>query len=54
MDNIFGWKSFKEGLGKSSSLITIFTGLSKTFDNLNYDLLISKLEAYDFSGEPLS
>ena len=43
----------KETLGKGSSVCAIFTDLSKKFDKLNYDLLISKLEACGFTAQSI-
>ena len=37
---------WKETLHKGKSVGAVFMDLSKTFDTLNYDLLIAKLEAY--------
>ena len=39
----------KETLDKGKSVGAIFMKPSKAFDNLNYDLLMAKLEAYGFS-----
>ena len=39
----------KEALVKGKSAGAIFMDLSRTFDILNHDLLIAKLEAYGFS-----
>ena len=40
---------WKETLLKGKSVGAVFMDLSKTFDTLNYDLLIAKLEAYGLS-----
>ena len=47
-------ENFKEVLNKGNSVSAIFMGLSKTFDTLNHDLLIAKLEVYGFSTKSLS
>ena len=44
---------FQKALGKGNSVSAIFMDLSKTFDTLNHDLLISKLESYGFSAKSL-
>ena len=46
-------KLLKEPLDKSKYVGAIFTDLSKAFDTLNHDLLITKLKAYGFSGDSL-
>ena len=38
--------NFKEALDKGNSVTAIFMDLSKAFDILNHDLLLTKLEAY--------
>ena len=43
----------KEPLDEGKYAGAIFTDLSKAFDTLNHDLLISKLQAYGFSGVSL-
>ena len=43
----------EEPLEKSKYVGAIFTDLSKTFDTLNHDLSIAKLQAYGFSGDSL-
>ena len=47
-------ENFKEALDKGNPVSAIFMNLSKAFDTLNHDLLIAKLEAYDFSAKSLS
>ena len=47
-------ENFKEALKKDYSVIAFFIDLSKTFDALNQDLLISKLHANSFSGKSFS
>ena len=47
-------ENFKEALHKDNSVSGIFMELSKTFDTLNHELLIAKLEAYGFSAKSLS
>ena len=47
-------ENFKEALDKGYSVSGIFMELSKTFDTLNHELLIAKLEAYGFSAKSLS
>ena len=47
-------ENFKEALEKDYSVIAFFIDLSKTFDALNQDLLISKLHANSFSGKSFS
>ena len=46
--------NFKEALNKGNSVSTIFMDLSEVFDTQNHDLLIVKLEAYQFSTKSLS
>ena len=43
-------ENFKEALDRGNSVSAIL----KTFDSLNHDLLIAKLETYGFSGKSLS
>ena len=43
----------KEPLDKGKYGAAIFTDLSKAFNALNRDLLITKLQAYGFSGDSL-
>ena len=43
----------KEPLDKGKYGGAIFTDLSKAFNALNHDLLITKLQAYGFSGDSL-
>ena len=45
---------WKEALDKGKSVGAIFMDLSKSFDTLNHDLLIAKLEAYGFSENSLN
>ena len=45
---------WKEALDKGKSVGAIFMDLSKAFDTLNHDLLITKLEAYGFSKNYLN
>ena len=45
---------WKECLDKGKSVCDIFIDLSKAFDNLNYDLLIAKSEAYGFAENSLN
>ena len=40
---------FKEALDKGDSVSAISMDLSKAFETLNYNLIITKLEAYGFS-----
>ena len=44
----------KEALDKGKSVGAIFMDLSKAFDTLNHDLLITKLEASGFSKNYLN
>ena len=44
------WKDVLDQKGYDGAVLV---DLSKAFDTLNYDLLIVKLHAYGFSGEPL-
>ena len=44
------WKDVLDQKGYDGAVLVY---LSKAFDTLNYDLLIVKLHAYGFSGEPL-
>ena len=41
--------NFKEALDKSNSVSALFMDLPKAFDIQNHDILIARLEAYDFS-----
>ena len=43
----------KEPLDKGKYVGAIFTDLSKAFDTLNHNLLITKLQAHGFSGDHL-
>ena len=45
---------WKEALDKGKPVGAIFMDLSKAFDTLNHDLLITKLEAYGFSKNSLN
>ena len=45
---------WKEDLDKGKSVSAIFMDLSKTFDTLNHNLLIPKLEAYGFFKNSLN
>ena len=47
-------KLWKEALDKGKSVGAIFIYLSKAFDTLNHDLLITKIEAYGFSKNSLN
>ena len=47
-------KLLKEALDKGKSVGAFFMDLSEAFDTLNHDLLIAKLEAYDFSKNSLN
>ena len=47
-------ENVKKALDKGNSVSAIFKDLSKAFDTLNHDLLITKLEAYGFSAKSLS
>ena len=48
------WKLWKEALGKGKSVGAVFMDLSKAFDTLNDDLLVTKCEAYGFSENSLN
>ena len=43
----------KNTLDKSAHVGAVFMDFSKAFDTINHDLLISKLDAYRFSKNPL-
>ena len=47
-------ENFKKTLDKCNSASAIFMDLFKASGTLNLDLLIAKLEAYDFSAKSLS
>ena len=47
-------EKWKKALDKEENLSAIFMDLSKVFDTINYDLLLTKLKAYGFSKQALS
>ena len=47
-------ENFKEALEKGNSVSAIFMGLFKTFNTLNHDLLIAKVDAHGFSANSVS
>ena len=46
-------ESWKNVIDKGGTLAAIFMDLSKAFDTLNHNLLISKLGAYGFNNDAL-
>ena len=46
-------EKWKNSLDKGGFVSAIFMGLSKTFDTMDHDLLISKLGTYGFQEDAL-
>ena len=44
----------KNALNEGDSACALFMDLSKTFDNINFDLLLAKIKAYNFSEDSLT
>ena len=47
-------ENFKEALEKGNSVSAIFMDLFRTFNTLNHDLLIAKVDAYGLSANSVS
>ena len=46
-------EKWKRAIYKGECVSVLLMDLSKSFDTINYELMIAKLKAYGFSGEPL-
>ena len=46
-------EKWKDTLDKNKYAGAVFMDLSETFDTINHDLLLAKLEAYGFSNNAL-
>ena len=51
--NCFNWKKWKKSVDNSDTFGALLTDLSKVFDCLSNELLLIKLDAYDFDKRSL-